>query len=75
MYNGWKNWAHWNVALWILNDEGLYGLALDVVRNHKTQDAAARAMLAELHDMGVTKTPDGARYSVSALRAALSSLK
>lgn len=23
-YNGWKNYATWNVALWFGNDEGLY---------------------------------------------------
>jgi len=26
-YNGWKNWATWNVALWLGNDEGLYKIA------------------------------------------------
>lgn len=23
-YNGWKNWATWNVALWLQNEESLY---------------------------------------------------
>lgn len=28
-YNGWTNWATWNVALWFGNDEGLYGTLTD----------------------------------------------
>ena len=26
-YNGWKNWATWNVALWLGNDPYLYGFS------------------------------------------------
>tara|TARA_R110000868_G_scaffold85610_7_gene240705 strand:- start:3471 stop:3719 length:249 start_codon:yes stop_codon:yes gene_type:complete len=25
-YNGWENWATWNVALWIQNCEGIYSI-------------------------------------------------
>lgn len=35
MYNGWKNYETWNVALWISNDPGLYAIAKDC--NNYTQ--------------------------------------
>lgn len=70
-YHGHKNWNHWNVSLWINNDEGLYNMALDYVRSAKTKDEAARNMLADLAEMGATKTPDGAPYTISAIRAAM----
>lgn len=77
-YNGHKNWAHWNVSLWIGNDEGLYRLALDCIRRSKTKDEAARKMLHELTVGGRTrepKTPDGARYTVTTIRAAMVGLE
>ena len=70
-YNGHKNWNYWNVSLWINNDEGLYNLARDFVRTCDNKRAAASAMLHYLHDENMYKTPDGARYSLSAVRAAM----
>ena len=74
MYNGHKNWNHWNVSLWINNDEGLYRMALNYVKfkgRSYSKDKCAEAMLSELHDVGITHTPDGAPYSKSAIRAAM----
>lgn len=71
-YNGHKNWNHWNVSLWINNDEGLYDLARSCIRRnmsrvHSDRMQAARDMLAALP----AKTPDGAPYSLSSVRAAM----
>ena len=70
-YNGHKNHAHWNVSLWIGNDEGLYRLALHHIRRSRNKDEAARRLLADLPE----QTPDGVRYSLSAVRAALVGLE
>jgi hypothetical protein len=71
-YQGHKNWNHWNVSLWINNDEGLYRMALEQFRQRNTTNReAAQAMLSELHEMGLNKTPDGAPYSVSSIMGAM----
>ncbi len=71
MYNGHKNWSHWNVSLWLGNDESSYRLCLEAKAkrpgNLKRQAAWLQAMLP-------ARTPDGARYSLVALRAALDGL-
>lgn len=54
-YNGWKNWATWNVALWLGNDEYLYKLSRRFV-NYKD-------LANTLIEMGSPCTPDGARYA------------
>lgn len=69
-FNGHKNWNHWNVSLWINNDEGLYHMAREFA-DQANRHFAALNMLAWLNDAGIYKTPDGAPYSVSAIRAAM----
>jgi hypothetical protein len=66
-YNGHKNWNHWNVSLWIDNDVGLYRMACRYARRSRHQRDNARHMLAELARSGITHTPDGAPYSISAI--------
>lgn len=73
-YNGHRNWNHWNVSLWINNDEALYRAAKEYKRRSGTARDAARAMLNGLKDIGSTKTPDGAPYSVSSILAAMREL-
>ena len=73
-YNGHKNWNHWNVSLWINNDEGLYRMARNYImfkQRSYTRDQCAEAMLSELNDQGITHTPDGARYTKTTIRAAM----
>jgi hypothetical protein len=36
-----------------------------------SKEECAKAMLRELHAAGITKTPDGAPYSVSSIKAAM----
>lgn len=72
-YQGHKNWNHWNVSLWISNDESLYGMAQDYIRRnmsrvHSNRDQAARGMAAALAGK---RTPDGAPYSFTTIRAAM----
>ena len=73
--NGHKNWNHWNVSMWINNDENLYRSALSWISVSNNKDTAARAFLYALKspDYGtpVHRTPDGAPYSFSSIRAAI----
>jgi hypothetical protein len=71
-YNGHKNWNHWNVSLWINNDEGLHRLAQEYVQTVSGgRLKAAEHMQVALARQGITRTPDGAPYSMSSIRAAM----
>jgi hypothetical protein len=73
-FNGHKNWNHWNVSLWLNNDYAWYTAMLECIRFYKNRDAAARAMLSALRAGGHAKTPDGAPYSITTIRAAMRGL-
>ncbi len=72
-YNGHKNYNHWNVSLWINNDEGLYRMAQTFIERYPRAGRMKQAalMLERLNDEGISRTPDGAPYSVSSIRAAM----
>lgn len=58
-YNGWKNYATWNVALWINNDEGLYRIACRFMHRY-----TGRTPYADLVDiLPGTETPDGVSWT------------
>lgn len=66
-YNGHKNYAAWNVSLWINNDEPLYRLAQYCVRSTNNRQEAAEKMISQLPE----RTPDGVNYTVSNIKSAL----
>ena len=69
-YQGHKNRNHWNVSLWVNNDEGLYSMAVELCNKYSRAEAAKK-MLSGLNEMGIYKTDDGAPFSVSSIRAAM----
>lgn len=66
-YNGHKNYAAWNVSLWINNDEPLYRLAQYCVRSTNNRQEAAEKMISQLPE----RTPDGVNYTVTNIKSAL----
>lgn len=70
-YNGYKNWNQWNVSLWINNDEGLYRMAKAAIKRNRGKKDARYAAAYDLLGLLPDKTPDGAPYSVTAIRAAM----
>tara|TARA_R100000808_G_scaffold24044_1_gene54396 strand:+ start:692 stop:943 length:252 start_codon:yes stop_codon:yes gene_type:complete len=80
-YNGHKNWNHWNVSLWLFNEEGLYRAVCACVERSRTLDEAAELVLEHVQrissatDRHPVTTPDGAPYTFTSIRAALTGLR
>ncbi len=69
--NGHKNWNHWNVSLWLNNDENNYRLMLYCIDWTRNRDQAATMMLRWLPPA----TPDGAPYTKTTVKAAMRGLR
>jgi hypothetical protein len=64
-YNGWKNYATWNVALWMNNDEGLYRDARAFMRRHGDDRSPYESYIEQA---GLSKkTPDGVAWDAETL--------
>lgn len=70
-YQGHRSWNSWNVSLHINNKEELYIHALSCIRGTHNRQEAAKRMLDDLTEYGVTETPDGAPYTVTSIREAM----
>lgn len=66
-YNGHPCWRLWNISMWMSNDYGLYTYATELCR-HNGKEKAADILFDEI---GGTTTPDGARFTRSAIRYGL----
>ena len=67
-YNGWKNHATWNVALWIGGDEGLYNLAKECASYIEFKETLEDIYEGEPHLAEIAyQTPDGVSWGDSGL--------
>jgi hypothetical protein len=71
-HNGHKNWNHWNVSLWLMNDERLYRRVEQALNDMGTLDEAASGLAWQLKGQ---YTPDGAPYTFTSIRAAIRDMK
>lgn len=72
MYTPKKHAMTTAVARAIGTDPDLFKLACACVETARNKDAAAVEFISTLVGAGITRTPDGSRYSFDEVRAALS---
>ena len=70
-YNGFQNWTHWTVSLWIKNNDSLNDTARQCIEANSTRADAVEEFIKIMKESGVTETPDKAKYSKSSVRAAM----
>ena len=66
--NGYRNWNHYNVALWMHNDRELYRMMIEAV-----QDSAIleQAIVKVYNQLKGRKTQDCAAFTLAAVREAM----
>ena len=66
--NGYRNWNHYNVALWMHNDRELYRVMVSTVQDSATLEQA----IVKVHNqLKGQKTQDGAAFTLAAVREAM----
>ncbi len=71
-YEGHKSKGHWNVSLWINNEEHLYVMGqVALAINGWKRRPAARTMAYNLRRQNIWRTPDGFKYTVDRIYEAL----
>ena len=66
--NGYRNWNHYNVAIWMHNDRELYRVMISTVQDSATLEQA----IVKVHNqLKGRKTQDGAPFTLAAVREAM----
>lgn len=60
--NGWKTWDHWQTALWISNDEGLYAMLQEVAEQVVYQQMSRYDAVSYILEVLPEQTPDGGTW-------------
>ena len=66
--NGYKNWSHYNVAIWMHNDRELYRMMISTVQDSGTLEQAIVKVHSQLKG---GKTQDGVPFTLAAIREAM----
>ena len=70
-YNGHPSYDHWNVALWLYNDEGTYDIICQAIKRNYSLSDCTREVLDTLSELGVEHTGDGVEYTYDTVMCAI----